>query len=533
MNDNKKSLPPYNDNDFNNWALAAKKEMAQRELARRHFYDFIAYTHPEFKLGAFHKELCNKLEQIAYDVSAGKKRLLIIEAPPRHGKTEIVTKNFPAWIFGIMPHAKVMAAAYSMTKAKDYSKAIQLYLMQHRYKNVFPNTMCAETKSGANAIYKRTASEFDIIGHLESYKCAGVGGAFTGSGGQFLIVDDPIKNAEEAESPVRRQAIYEWFTSSFATRGDAGGFAIIICATRWHYMDLTGMLLHDAEESKSQGKPALDWDILSFPAIAINDEPWRKAGEPLHPDRFGLTDLEQLRHLVGEKVWSALYQQKPTLDGGNFIKWEWFKTIEAHKLENINFEFTFITADTAQKTKEINDYTVYTAWGFHNNKLYMLDMFRGKVRSKEREDAARLFYAKNFKHPFYGMFIESKVSGTDLAQRLQDGDPDRGIDSLIVYELERSGKSSDKVSRASNVLSYIEVYGIYMSDAISGILDVKEEIMHFPVAQHDDIVDTIIDAVDIAYRRKPVNFGDVVRKVFGVKDDDALDATAKYIKGLL
>lgn len=521
------------------WALSAKKELATRELARRHFYDFVKYIHPDFKLGKFHEELCGILESVAYDVKQGKKRLVIIEAPPRHGKTEMVTKNFPAWVFGIMPYAKVISASYNTTKAKDYSKAIQHYLASNLYKNVFPSTSCAESKSGNNRLYKKTATEFDIVGYLESYKCAGVGGSFTGSGGQFLIVDDPVKNAEEAESPVRRQAIYEWFTSSFATRGDAGGFAIIICATRWHYMDLTGMLLNDVEEMKTQGKMFLNWDVVSFPAIATDDEAWRNKGEALHPDRFSVEELNQLRSLVGEKVWSALYQQKPTLDGGNFIKWEWFSLVDEAAVNKLNFDFTFITADTAQKTKEINDYTVYSAWGVIGNKLYWIDMFRGKVRSKEREDAARAFYKKNAKHPFYGMFIESKVSGTDLAQRLQDGDIERGLEGLMIYEIERSGKKAtnnghnDKVSRASNVLSYIEIYGVHISTAIRGILDIKEEIMHFPVAQHDDIVDTLIDAVDIAFKRKPINFGDVVNKVFGSKDEDAMDATARYIKGLM
>lgn len=519
--------------------LSAKKELAMRELSRRHFYDFVKYTHPDFLLGKFHEELCSLLEEVAYDVMKGKKRLVIIEAPPRHGKTEMVTKNFPAWLFGIMPHAKIMSASYNTTKAKDYSKAIQYYLSSDLYRNVFPNTKCAESKAGANKMYKKTATEFDIVGHLESYKCAGVGGSFTGSGGQFLIVDDPVKNAEEAESPVRRQAIYEWFTSSFATRGDAGGFAIIICATRWHYMDLTGMLLNDVDEMKEQGKAFLNWDVVSFPAIAIDDEEWRKKGEALHPDRFSVDDLNQLRSLVGEKVWSALYQQKPTLDGGNFIKWEWFNIVSEDVIKNINFDFTFITADTAQKTKEINDYTVYSAWGVKDNKLYWLDMYRGKIRSKAREDIAREFYKKNCIHPFYGMFIESKVSGTDLAQRLLDGDSSNGVEGLIVYEIERSGKKAtnngrnDKVSRASNILSYIEVYGVSISTAVKGILDIKEEIMHFPVASHDDIVDTLVDAVDIAFKRKPVNFRDVMNKVFGEKDVDAMDATARYINGIL
>lgn len=521
------------------WALRAQRELAQRELARRHFFDFVHYTHPSFKLGNFHKELCNTLESVAYDVKAGRKRLLIIEAPPRHGKTEMVTKNFPAWIFGIMPEAKVMSASYNTTKAKDYSKAIQHYLASDLYNNLFPNTKCAESKAGKNKLYKKTATEFDIVGYLESYKCAGVGGSFTGSGGQFLIVDDPVKNAEEAESPVRRQAIYDWFTSSFATRGDAGGFAIIICATRWHYMDLTGMLLNDMQEAKAQGMQAPSWEVISFPAIAIKDESWRRKGEALHAERFNVEELQQLRALVNEKVWSALYQQQPTLDGGNFIKWEWFKVINENVVNNINFEFTFITADTAQKTKEINDYTVYSAWGFKDNKLYWLDMYRDKVRSKEREDAARAFYKKNAIHPFYGMFIESKVSGTDLAQRLLDGDAERGLEGLVVYEIERSGKHAtnnghnDKVSRASNILSYIEIYGVYISTAVKGLLDIKEEVMHFPVAQHDDIIDTLIDAVDIAYKRKPVNFKDVVNKVFGPKDSDAIDATARYIKNLI
>lgn len=514
----------------------ATLELAKREMARRHFLDFIEYTHPDFILGKFHEILCNKLENIAYAVMRGEKRLLIIQAPPRHGKTEIVTKNYPAWLFGRFPFVKIMSASYNTTKAKDYARAIQMYINDIKYTALFPNTQLAMSKSGGNKLHKRTATEFDIIGYLESYKCSGIGGSFTGSGGQFLIVDDPVKNSEEAESPVKRQSVYDWFTSSFATRGDAGGFAVIVCATRWHYMDLTGMLLNDAEQMRQQGYEAPEWEVLNLPAIATEDEGWRSKGEPLHKERFSLSDLRDLKSLVGEKVWQALYQQKPTLDGGNFIKWDWFRLIEGDKVDNIPFDYTFITADTAQKTSELNDYSVYSAWGVKGNNLYMIDCIRGKWRSKEREDIARAFYHKNAKHPFYGMFIESKSSGTDLAQRLLDGDPDRDIEGLIVYEIERNGgrgARNDKVSRVSNILSYIEIYGLYISENISIISDIKEEITNFPVAQHDDIVDTIADAVDIAYKRKPVNFEKVLRDVFGEKDNEQLDATAKYIKGLL
>ena len=183
------------------------------------------------------------------------------------------------------------------------------------------------------------------------------------------------------------------------------------------------------------------------------------------------------------------FQQKPTIEGGNLFKKEWIKYVSRDITNKIEFERYFITVDTALKDKEKNDFTVYSAFGVFENRLYLLDMYRGKPLSNEREVTLKNFYNKNNKFPFQGCFIEQKASGIDLFQRMI-------YDDYMVFEVERN---TDKVFRANIITGYLQVYGFYIVDDLPNLNDLLTEYEQFPNSKHDDIIDTLIDGVELCY----------------------------------
>ena len=196
----------------------------------------------------------------------------------------------------------------------------------------------------------------------------------------------------------------------------------------------------------------------------------------------------------------ALYQQNPLIKGGNLFKTEWIKYVKREVLDSIIFERKFITVDSALKDKEKNDFTVYSVFGVRENKLYLIDMFRGKPRSKERELTAKSIYDKHNTYPFSGMYIEQKASGIDLFQRMKD-------DGYMVFEVERN---TDKVFRAENATPYMETYGLHIAEDLPHLIEMQGEYEAFPNATHDDIIDTIIDGVEICYLDAPINYDNLI-----------------------
>ena len=210
-----------------------------------------------------------------------------------------------------------------------------------------------------------------------------VQGSITGESLDLGVIDDPIKGREEANSETVRNKTWEWFTDDFFTRfSEQAGFLMIL--TRWHIDDPAGRLQDKYPKIK----------VITYKAIAEEDEEHRKIGEALFPEHKSIEFLNERKLLMGDNF-LALYQQNPIIKGGNIFKTSWIKYISRDIINNIQFEKYFITVDTALKDKEKNDFTVYSAWGVFDNRLYYLDMFRGKPLSKEREVTARDFYNRN------------------------------------------------------------------------------------------------------------------------------------------
>ena len=456
-------------------------KQVKAELSRRSLIDFVSYTMPNFQQGWFNKIIAQELQQFYYDVMAGKQPRLLIQAPPRSGKSELFSCRFPAWAFGKNPDLQMIAASYSADLSSRMNRDVQRIIDSQEYSDIFPNTSFSTNTSGVANSNKniRNSEIFEIAGHSGAYRSAGVGGGITGMGADIAIIDDPVKDAKEANSQTVRDSVWDWYTSTFYTRLSPKS-GILLGMTRWHEDDLAGRLLEEAKKGGDR------WRVVSFPAIAEQDEEYRNEGDALHPERYNIEHLSKIKKAVGTQTWNALYQQRPSSKGGDIIKGAWFKRYSVlPRMKRI-----IITADTAQKTKQHNDYSVIIAAGLGvDGGLYIIDLIRGKWEAPELEQKLSDVWNKYRSMSVHKVYIEDKSSGTSLIQNIQRKQriPVEGVQV-----------DTDKYTRVLGVQGYIESGYIYLPNDAEWIEDFIKECEAFTATdshKHDDQVDAMVMAI--------------------------------------
>lgn len=348
----------------------AKEEKARRVLQRdfSKYKQFVYrhYMHPPH-LAMLDRYLMQVTRYAETRGAAGIGRL-IVEMPPRHGKSVTVSRLYPTWHLGRNPDHRVMLVGYGASLAEKHSRVARNMMMQDRYEAVF-------SKVDANGVvYERielatgskSVQEWDIEDREGGASALGVGGAATGKGAHILLIDDPIKNREEAESEVIRDKIWDSYQDDLLTRLEPGA-AVVIVHTRWHQDDLIGRLLIQEPD---------DWVRLRLPAIAEADDALgRQPGEPLWAERYPLAYLQK-EEKRGLYRWSSLYQQNPVPGEGGFFKRDWFKTVS----EPPNMVFASRYWDLAMSDKPTADYTVGLKIGLGTDgHYYILDVVRQRV----------------------------------------------------------------------------------------------------------------------------------------------------------
>ena len=307
---------------------AEERELARRILAQRSLCMFTLRFQASYQAGWVHQDICKRLEKFSHDVIARKSPRLMLFMPPRHGKSTIVSKNFPAWHLGHRPEHEIIITSYAASLATKFSKQVRELVRNPAYEAVFKTRIDPENQG----------AEMWMTTKGGGLLAAGVGGPLTGNGAHILVIDDPVKNREEAESMTSRQSVKDWYTSTAYTRLAPGG-GVLICQTRWHDDDLSGWLL---EEAKNGGD---EFEVVVYPAIATQDEyqlpngkvvtfpmagakKLRARGEALHSDRYDVKALKQIERAVGPRDWAALYQQTPVPDTGNYFDKGYFRFYE-------------------------------------------------------------------------------------------------------------------------------------------------------------------------------------------------------------
>lgn len=379
--------------------------------------------------------------------------------PPRNGKSEQCSIQFPAWILGKKPQTKIIMASYSEELATDFGRKTRNLVNTREYKNIFNIGLAMDSKSAGRW-------NTDKGGY---YVATGIGGAATGKGADVLIVDDPHKNRKEADSPLKRKEVLEWWRSTAKTRLSPDG-ATILVLTRWHDADLAGSVLDDS------------WDILELKAIAEEDEQFRKKDEALWPNKFSLEWLMQQKKDIGSFEFSSLYQQTPLDPDHAEFKSKYFKKITKEELRQKHTE-AFLTVDTAVSKSTSSDYT-----GFIDN---FVDTDQNwNIKAERRKlDAAELIselFTRHALRKYTQIGIEETVFYQAIQPFLQQEQIRRGT-FLPIVPLKHN--QTAKELRIRGLLPRYEAGVIYhIEDECE---DLESELLRFPKSTHDDLSDSL------------------------------------------
>ena len=447
---------------------------AVKELSRRNLLDFLIFDgNGRYKNASHIQFLTDKAQQFVEDVKSGKSPRLFISMPPRHSKSETMTKKYPAWVIGNNPDFEIIIASYSMDLARDFGKIARDTYREH-------------SKSGTgifNTVIDRDKSAGDnwgILEHRGAVVSTGVGGSATGKGAHIAIIDDPFKNREDANSRLQRDKVWAWYQSTIRTRLAPGG-GIIIIQTRWHEDDLVGRIVKEMENGTGE-----TFESIVLPAIAEeNDVLGRKVGEPLWEERYGIDELENIKKAIGSREFSALYQQKPQVEDGGLFKRQYFKYFDVkndfiiadNKNVNIKDCFYFQTIDTAMSTHKNNDFTAIATFVCDREwNLYLIDLMLERLEVPDQWNVI-----KQYRHKYNLRFqaIESKSSGIGIMQQAKrEGMPLKELKADI-----------DKTTRALNISVMFENGKVFFNKNLEKLLELEEQLLKFPNAVHDDAVD--------------------------------------------
>ena len=274
----------------------------QRRKARRTFHDFLSYVNPKYQMMWYHKLIADYC-QLLFEGVVPK---LMITCPPQHGKSEIVSRLFPAWALGVDPDLKMVGCSYSATLAGSFNRAIQRVIGGDEYKTLFSDTFLNDERLAKYRGYQCNAEMFECVGHGGYYKSVGVGGSLTGTPADIAIIDDPVKDAMEANSPQQRENVWDWYTTVLSTRLHNASKQMLVM-TRWHEDDLAGRILNSPD-----GK---NWKVINIPAVCTIDDDGefhsgRAVGDALWPERHSIEKLNTERE-KDPNGFNCLYQGDP------------------------------------------------------------------------------------------------------------------------------------------------------------------------------------------------------------------------------
>lgn len=458
--------------------LSNEKLTVLRTAAKNDLLSFSQVLDYRYTVNWHHEVIARALEKARKQVEAGQKARIILEVPPRHGKSELATIKFPAQTLGLHPDWPIIVSSYSAELAEDFGLKTRDIINDERYSAIFTANLRSDT----------TARGRWLTSEGGGYTATGVGGAITGRGFKIGIIDDPFKNREEADSEIIREKVWNWYTSTFYTRQE-GISAIIVICTRWHLDDLVGRLLQQQEDSEKSGVKEHDtWEVIRFPAIAEEDETYRKAGQPLWQDKFPLPILENIKNTVGVYDWSSLYQQNPILSENAEFKKEWFKYFEESELAGKNLRYT-TTVDLAVSKDDAADNVVIrtVAKEQDNPNWYLIEESAGHLDPLQTIDAI-FYHQQKYRSEVY---LETVAYQKALKYFLEEEQRKRQI-YFVVNELKRNNVQSKEI-RIRGLVPLYKAGVIYhrRSD-----VELEREALQFPKGKHDDRLDALASQLE-------------------------------------
>lgn len=438
--------------------------------------------------------------RVAYGIHRGGARI-IVSAPPRHGKSELISVHTPTWVLENYPNKNVILAAYGANLAEQYGRRVR---DQIRDQEELLKCRVRPDVSKVDAFLTETN------GYMYS---VGLGGAITGRGAHVLLIDDYIKEIKEALSPAHREYIWNWFVTTAMTRLEPGA-SVIIIATRWHSDDLIGRILKHFPDK---------WENICLPAFALEgDILGREKGGVLFPERFTTKDLEDQRDLLGSIFFHALYQQGPVDEVLKFTNEEWFKVCIAPPADDFKWARVWDLA----ATEEGGDYTVGTLCGFSPSKHIFLiaNIIRKQISIGRVEALVRETALIDGEDVAIAIEQEPGASGKNLINHYQTTVlPDFNVVAVPTVK--------SKLIRAQPFLAAAEAGKVYLLDETAAVTDYaekaeltkeelswhttfKEEFKLFPAGQNDDQVDTAAAGYNLLSGKKAytASWGRVIKK---------------------
>ena len=452
-------LTPFEQEEALKKLVLRKKILELQSKQKEDFLLFVRTVWPEFIAGNHHKIIAKKFEAIA---NKDIKRL-IVNMPPRHTKSEFASFLFPAWMMGREPRLKIIQTSHTAELAQRFGRKVRNLIDTQDYQNVFPGMELSADSKAAGRWETNAGGE---------YFSAGVGGAITGRGADLLIIDDP-HSEQDALSATALENAWEWYSSGPRQRLQPGG-AIVIVMTRWNTKDITGELI------KAQGQPKADqWEVVEFPAILPSDK-------PVWPEYWQKEELESVKASISVAKWNAQWQQNPTAEEGAIIKREWWQKWEKSQMPGLMHVIQ--SYDTAFSKKETADYSAITTWGIFcpdekTPNIILLDMKKGRWDFPEMKEIAYDSY--KYWEP-ESVVIEAKATGMPLTQELRM----RGIPVINFTP----SKGNDKLSRVNAVAPLFQSGVVWAPDEVWAE-EVIEECAAFPYGEHDDLVDSMTQAL--------------------------------------
>lgn len=411
-----------------------------------------------------HKHSVYLAERIEHALTTPNSRL-IIEIPPRHGKTDLTAIYAPVWHLKRNPRAQVIYCTYGASLAHEKSL---------RARSLFRDFRFGEQLSDESS----AVQSWRLANLVGGYRATGTGGTLTGTGADILIWDDPIKNQKEASSPMIREQVMNYWQYTLRTRLHKGASAILV-QTRWHHDDPAGQL-----------KKTGEWEVITLPAIAEDNDPMgRTPGEPLCPEIMDYEDFERTKREVGSYVWNALYQQRPSPAGGGAFKREWFRYYKhegddivlypSERVVKLNELRIYQTIDAAGTESDTSDYFAALTFGItKENDLIWLDLFRERAETTRHEQIMEMLQAKW--KPIY-QAVEDATYGLNIIQRARK--QGRPIKPLKADKSKRVRAEAAQVAYENGM--------VYHPRNASWLDDMESELIQFPKAPHDDIVDVV------------------------------------------
>ena len=444
--------------DYRKYYLMLHEKKNKTEI-NNNFLKFVKTVWPDFVEGSHHKKIADQFNRLA----RGDINRLIINMPPRHTKSEFASFLLPAWMIGKNPKLKIIQTTHTAELAVRFGRKAKTLIDSEDYQKIF-QTRLREDSQAAGRWETEQGGE---------YFAAGVGGAITGRGADLLIIDDP-HSEQDALNPEALERAYEWYTSGPRQRLQPGG-KIVVVMTRWSLKDLTGSLIGAQKGIKSD-----QWEMIEFPAI-LPDE------KPVWPEYWKLSELESVKASLSIQKWNAQWMQNPTSEEGSIIKRDWWRKWDKDYIPELYHVIQ--SYDTAFLKKETADFSAITTWGvFYPNpdsgpNLILLDAIKERLEFPELRRRALEQY--HYWKP-ESVVIESKASGLPLTYELRK----MGIPVINFTP----SKGNDKHSRINAVAPLFESGQIWAPEA-SFAEEVIEECAAFPFGDHDDLVDSMTQAL--------------------------------------